>query len=306
MSQTNILVTGGCGLVGTSLISALLSTQRFSITALDINPPALGTSTYASRVRYVRASVLDGPQLAQVFAAAQPAVVVHTVGVYPLGPARYATATAKARRDRDAVFATNVDGTRNVLDAARGCGARALVYTSSVTVVFDDLGRDFRNVDEEQWPSGRGVVTAYGQSKSVAEAVVLAANGPGFATCALRSAPIFGPHDAVLVPRVHALIGAWSTPFVLGKADNLQDYVYVDNVADAHVLAVDNLLKEQTAAGHAMFITNGEPVTLRDLCLAIWKEFGHVPPFTITVPERIAWCMGLAAEWGLSERWVQD
>jgi sterol-4alpha-carboxylate 3-dehydrogenase (decarboxylating) len=84
---------------------------------------------------------------------------------------------------------------------------------------------------------------------------------------------------------------------MLGSGTNLQDYVYVDNVADAHVLAVANLLNSQTAAGEAFFITNGQPITLRDLCLAIWKEFGHVPKFQIAVPEGLAWWMGYAAEW---------
>ncbi len=46
-----------------------------------------------------------------------------------------------------------------------------------------------------------------------------------------------------------------------------------------------------------MFITNGQPTTARDLCLAIWKEFGHVPKSQYTVPEGVAWVLGWAAEW---------
>lgn len=65
--------------------------------------------------------------------------------------------------DRDAVFRVNVEGTRNVLEAAKNAGARGFVNTSSVTVVVDELERDFRNVDEE-WPVG-GAGTSYGQSK---------------------------------------------------------------------------------------------------------------------------------------------
>jgi sterol-4alpha-carboxylate 3-dehydrogenase (decarboxylating) len=63
------------------------------------------------------------------------------------------------------------------------------------------------------------------------------------------------------------------------------------------VLACNNLLNSQTAAGQAFFITNGEPVTARDLCLAIWEEFGHVPSFQVRVPEGVAWAAGYAAEW---------
>jgi sterol-4alpha-carboxylate 3-dehydrogenase (decarboxylating) len=46
-----------------------------------------------------------------------------------------------------------------------------------------------------------------------------------------------------------------------------------------------------------MFITNGEPVTARALCLAVWKEFGHVPRFHVRVPEGLTWCLGYCAEW---------
>jgi sterol-4alpha-carboxylate 3-dehydrogenase (decarboxylating) len=101
-------------------------------------------------------------------------------------------------------------------------------------------------------------------------------------------APIFGPHDPILIPAIHACIAARSTPFILGTGTNLNDYIYVSNAADAHVLAVANLLTSQTAAGEAFFISNGTPVPLRDLCCAVWKEFGHVPPFEVHVPEALA------------------
>jgi sterol-4alpha-carboxylate 3-dehydrogenase (decarboxylating) len=96
---------------------------------------------------------------------------------------------------------------------------------------------------------------------------------------------------------MHSLIPAYQTPFILGSGTNLQDYVYITNVAHAHVLAVGNLLNAQTAAGQALFITNGEPVSLRDFCLAVWRQFGHVPRWQVGVPEGVVWCAGWAAEW---------
>lgn len=76
----------------------------------------------------------------------------------------------------------------------------------------------------------------------------------------------------------------------------VQDFVYISNIASAHILALTNLLTTQTAAGQTFFITNGEPITLRALCLAVWKEFNHVPAFSVTVPEWLARCMGFVAE----------
>ncbi|KAL6709618.1 hypothetical protein ACN47E_001046 [Coniothyrium glycines] len=289
MDQTRILVTGGCGFLGTSIVSRLLETNSYAITAIDINPPPPGTTTFASSVRYMRANVLDVDALQKVFNQTRPAIVVHTVGVYPLGAKRY------SMDGREAVFRVNVEGTRNVLRASRECGAKGLVYTSSVTVLFDELDQDFRNVDE-RWTTGRAT-TSYGLSKTMAEDLVLAANTHDFVTCTLRSAPIFGPDDPGCIPIIHSCIAAYQTPFILGSGTNLQDFVFVDNIADAHVLAVGNLLTSRSVAGEAIFITNGEPITARDFCLATWKEFGHVPRFQVRVPQRLAWWVGLGAEW---------
>jgi sterol-4alpha-carboxylate 3-dehydrogenase (decarboxylating) len=38
-------------------------------------------------------------------------------------------------------------------------------------------------------------------------------------------------------------------------------------------------------------------VSTRDFCIAVWKEFGHVPPFQIKIPKGLAWWMGWSAEW---------
>lgn len=84
----------------------------------------------------------------------------------------------------------------------------------------------------------------------------------------------------------------------MGDGFNLWDVTYVTNVADAHVLAAENLMTaEQTAAGEAFFIQNNEPITFRDFCLAIWAHFGHVPPFEIHIPESLASVLGFVSEW---------
>lgn len=156
MSLPKILVTGGTGFLGSEIVKALVETNNFEVTVIDINPPSLGTVSFSS-VRYVRANILSRSDLHKVFHETKPAIVVHTVAVYPLGAKRY------SREGWDTVFAINVEGTKNVIEASKECGARGFVYTSSVTVLCDEIGKDFKNADET-WPTGRSN-TAYGQSK---------------------------------------------------------------------------------------------------------------------------------------------
>ena len=126
---------------------------------------------------------------------------------------------------------------------------------------------------------------------------MLAASTEKLATCSLRPSVLFGPHDYQLIPSIHSCIGKRETPWVIGSGENMWDVTYVNNVADAHVLAVENLLASKSAAGEAFFISNNEPIPFRALCLAIWSHFGHYPPFEFHVPEGLAWFTGVVAEW---------
>jgi sterol-4alpha-carboxylate 3-dehydrogenase (decarboxylating) len=69
-----------------------------------------------------------------------------------------------------------------------------------------------------------------------------------------------------------------------------------DNVADAHVLAIENLLSSKSAAGQVIHITNDQPVTFRDFMLAVWAQFDHVPSTTIRIPGSLAYVMGFLSE----------
>ncbi|GME28348.1 Sterol-4-alpha-carboxylate 3-dehydrogenase, decarboxylating [Neofusicoccum parvum] len=299
--EEHILITGGAGFLGRYILHAFLAQHpSHRYTVLDISPPSTtpppAFPPNHADVAFLQTDVRDAPAVRAALKAARPTAVVHAAGIVPAGAARY----SRRRELRAGVFGVNVEGTRNVLEAARACGSvRAFVYTSSATVVGDDLGRTH------------------------AETLVLAANDPStpFLTTALRPSVLFGPGDANLLPPIHALIAGppGATSVVLGDGLNLYDFTYVANAADAHVLAALNLLRAETGtsvAGLPVFVTNAAPVPFRDFCRAVWARFGHVPRCEVRVPapaaralarvaDAAAWAAG-GREWSLSAGSVED
>lgn len=202
------------------------------------------------------------------------------------------------------------------------------------------MNQSYANIDE-RWPAAERS-SIYGESKAEAEEIVLAANEPytpniqvgdryndnsacqevadnsrgRILTCVLRPSVIFGEGDNQLIPAIHACIAKGETRYRIGNGRNLWDVTYVGNVADAHVLAIENLVSfwasrggglgtkvedgskgADTAAGKTLFIQNNEPVSFREFSLAVWKEFGHYPPaWEIPIPKTLGWTLGLFAE----------
>ncbi|KAF4310324.1 Sterol-4-alpha-carboxylate 3-dehydrogenase, decarboxylating [Botryosphaeria dothidea] len=307
----HVLITGGCGFLGRAIVDAFLEQYPTHLyTILGLSPPLLSRQN----VGFIQADIRDPAAVERALSASRPDAVVHAAGIVPTGQSRY------SQREREHVFAVNVEGTRNLLSVAKSVGSvRAFVYTSSSTVVGDDLSSGDRpNAREEVEDVGRKR-WIYGESKTHAENLVLSANDPStpFLTTALRPSVLFGPGDTNLLPPLHALIAAKSTTVTLGNGFNLYDFTYVTNAADAHVLATANLLASASAAGLPINITNDAPIPFRDFCRAVWAAFGHHPRWEVHVPAGVARAMGSAAdvvarllrwqeEWGLSRGAVED
>ncbi len=182
----------------------------------------------------------------------------------------------------------NVTGTENVIAACRRHGVRKLVHTSSPSVIFD--GCDMEGVDESV-PIPSHFEAHYPRTKAAAEKLVLAANSPQLATVALRPHLIWGPGDNHLLPRLIARAKAGQLRRI-GSRQKLVDTIYIENAADAHLLAADALAPGSPCAGKAYFISNGEPVELWEMVNRLLAA-AALPPVTRTVPAGLA--MFLAA-----------
>ncbi|KAJ5130226.1 uncharacterized protein N7515_006265 [Penicillium bovifimosum] len=287
-NSPTVLVSGGTGFVGSAIVRALTEKHPdFIIAIIDQNPPR-PEHVLPEKTRYMRVDLTSVEALNKAFEAINPDVVVHAAGMIPGLAERW------SRRLEPEVWKINFEGTRNMLEASQRSGVKAFIYTSTCCVVIDDTTTPHPNINEEWPPSPRS--TIYGQSKAAAETLVLRASSSTMATCALRPSVLCGPGDCQLLPSIHSCIVEHKTGFVIGNGFNLWDITYVGNAADAHVLAIENLLSCRTAAGSVFFIQNNEPIAFRDFCLAVWAHFGHIPSFEVRIPECMAYFVGLACE----------
>lgn len=185
----------------------------------------------------------------------------------------------------------NFHGTLNVINACREHGVQRLVYTSSPSVVFAH-----GNVEgaDESLPYPDHHDAYYPATKCMAEKAVLKANSAALATVALRPHLIWGPADNQLTPRLVAKAKAGRLKFV-GDGKNKVDTIYIDNAADAHMLAAERLWPDSVIAGKAYFITNGDPRPISEITNLIIGAAG-VAPVTATISPKIAWFAGLVFE----------
>lgn len=267
------LVTGGGGFLGQAIVRRLIargdnvrSLQRSAAPTLE-----------EWGVDCVRGDLTD---LAQVQAAAEGCDLIFHVA-----------AKAGVWGAFDDYYRANVVGTDNVLAACRKLGISKLVYTSSPSVVF--TGHDEQGIDESV-PYPKTYLTHYPQTKAMAEQRVLAANGATLSTVALRPHLIWGPGDNHLVPRLIQRAKSGRLRRV-GQGENLVDATYIDNAADAHLLAADRLGVDSPVAGKAYFISNGEPIplwTFVDRLLAC----ADVPPVSRSISASTALFAGTILE----------
>jgi nucleoside-diphosphate-sugar epimerase len=264
-----ILVTGGSGFLGRRMVTALLQSGHKVLAlsrseASDQHLNALGAVPVRGDLRQGR---MDLP---------------------PIDATIHAAAHFRLAGPRAPYFITNVDGTKALLDASRAAGAKAFIAISAAAVVMDDAGSPVNGVDESApiHPDSR---LHYIASKAAGEAVVLAANAPGFRTLALRPPGIWGKGDAfsaalpgMLKRHQFGFIDRGDFPYVT---------CHVDNVVEAVLCAL-----RSDAGGKAYFINDREATTFRAFVIDIAKSLGLDASRAPSMPYGVARGIGRVME----------
>ena len=120
MMATSVLITGGVGFLGSTIIDAIQEQHpEWVATVLDLTSPYVPKPN----VTYIRGDITNAAFVNTIVDSIRPDVIIHSAGLVPELAFRY------GREQRDRVFNVNVDGTRNILAAAKSSGVKALVWT---------------------------------------------------------------------------------------------------------------------------------------------------------------------------------
>lgn len=247
-----MFVTGGTGFVGANLVRALLAAghrvRALARTGSDMR------NLDGLDIEIVRGDCNDD-SLPEKMRGCE--AVFHVAAHYSL-----------FRIDRAAVLHDNVDGTRNVLAAARTAGVKRTVYTSSVSAVGVKHGGV---ADETHQGSLEEAIGAYKRSKLLAEREAHAAAAAGQDVVIVNPSTPIGPWDRKPTPTGEILVR-----FLTGRMPAFVDaglnFAAVSDIAHGHVLAY-----ERGRSGER-YILGGVNLTLHALLERIAAISGKQPP----------------------------
>lgn len=250
-TASRIFVTGGSGFVGGHLIPALIADGHhvFALARSDRSAArveALGAQPVRGSLGTVAPRDLQGID-----------AIIH------------AAAKVEDWGDPADFEAVNVDGTRQLLDAARAARVTRFIHVSSEAVHF--TGKDLVDIDENT-PLAVDSPFAYSASKARAEQLVQAANSDTLATIVLRPRIIWGPGDTTILPELEKAVADGAFAWMDGGGQQIST-THVANLVDAICTAVD-----RAPGGTVAFVVDSERHTARSFFTAYASAAGLTLP----------------------------
>jgi dihydroflavonol-4-reductase len=265
------LVTGATGFVGAAVARAL-GAAGWQVRALARR------GSNRSNLQHLAVEVVEG-DLADVrlleLALDGCEGLFHVAADYRLGAP-----------DPAQLYLTNVEGTRNVLAAARAVGVPRIVYTSSVATI--GIPPNGSPGDEDTPVALRDMIGHYKRSKYLAEEVARDAARTGMSVVIVNPSTPVGPGDIKPTPTGQLVLDA-AAGRMPAYVDTGLNIVHVDDVAAGHLLAY--------ARGRAgeRYILGGQDMTLREILGQIAALVGRKPP-SIRLPYGVILPVAYVAE----------
>jgi UDP-glucose 4-epimerase len=225
IEEMTILVTGGAGFVGSSLVAELVRRGVRVLVLDDLFTGKVANLPASDRVEFTEGSVCDEALVGRCVARADL--------VFHLAARNIIISTKEPRQD----YATNIGGTLNVLLAARERGTK-VVYTSSTSVYGNPR---YLPINEDD---GLNLLSPYATSKLAGENYCLSFfETYGLPTTAVRYSNIYGPRQSPdnpycgVIAKFFESVAAGKPPMVHGDGEQTRDFTYVDDAVEATITA---------------------------------------------------------------------
>ncbi|KAF9885826.1 hypothetical protein FE257_012298 [Aspergillus nanangensis] len=292
-----VLITGGNGFIAYHIIAKLLSEDpNCIIHSIDINTSR--NRHDAATVTYHEADISHREDVERIMSLARPVTIIHTASP------EFSDAPVAAYHE------IIVSGIQHILDTAVQVGTVNAIINTSTLGVINDGHTDMINASEDM-PILRPPVQKrpYLIAKADAEDLIRTANrAHGFLTCSLRPCLVFGERDTNSMGKMVAVAQAGRSRYQMGDGKNLYDFVYVGNLADAHLLAAHALVSaypnptldaSQRVEGEVFNITNEDPWLFWGFQREISKQLGRPikDEDLVTIPKWAGLTMGFVSEW---------
>ena len=263
-----VLVTGGSGFLG-SWVCELLSERGDDVRALVRRTSNTKHLKTLARVELAEGTVEDARSVDE--AARGIDAIIHCAGL------------VKAR-DEDELSRVNVEGSRNVLNAAKKHGAKRFVHVSSLEA--SGPSRDGKPVARDQ----ERPVTAYGRSKLASEKAVLASKDDVHVVV-LRPGAIYGPRDAEILDAFKSVKRGLMPTIAGGHA--LGSFVWGPDCAAACLRAIE----ADVPSGSTYFVDDGGPaVSQREFLEMIEDALGRRALVRMSLPKGLLKTVALGVE----------
>jgi len=243
----------GAGFVGKRLIHTLLMRGEKHIVVFDMDPHACDAFKANPRVKFIRGNVTDYDQ---VYSAVKDSDVCFST---------FAIIRFMDRLEHQAALSYNINviGTENVVKACQKCNVQVLVQTSTSNVALQAKTVSLHMDEKADYVTRSDAPNHYGWSKAISEQLVLRAASSSLRTAAIRPcSAVFGAEDRHLLD---SMLKLGRTPLPPNGGNTVLDFIPVDNVVFAHLLAEKGLLENPSQVnGEAFCVSNSAPMRLRD------------------------------------------